>query len=62
MSALFIDKDDVVLELGGNIGRNSLVIASLLEKSENLVVVESDPAFVELLGINRNLNNFDFSF
>jgi len=60
MSFLFIDKNDIVLELGGNIGRNSLIIASILDNSENLVVFESDPSSAAILTKNRDFNNFHF--
>lgn len=49
-----------VLELGSNIGRNSLVIASILQNSENLVTLESDPLTIERLRINRDSNNLNF--
>jgi len=49
-----------ILELGSNIGRNSLVIASILENSENLVTLESDSDISERLKYNRDINNFNF--
>lgn len=49
-----------VLELGAHIGRNSLVIASILQNSENLVTLESDPLTVERLRKNRDANNLNF--
>ena len=49
-----------VLELGSNIGRNSLVIASILRNSENLVTLESDPLTIERLQKNRDANNLNF--
>ena len=60
MSAMFIPSNAVVLELGGNIGRNSCVIASLLDDSRNLVVIE--PYFDEgkFLQINRDHNKLEF--
>ena len=57
---MFIDKDDVVLEIGGNIGRNSLVISSILSESTNLVVLESDPNVSPILKDHAKLNNFNF--
>lgn len=60
MAVMYISKRDKVLELGGNVGRNSCVIASLLRKSRGLVVVESDPASVSKLIENRNHNNLQF--
>jgi FkbM family methyltransferase len=60
MAATYIKPSDKVLEIGGNIGRNSLIIASLLDDSQNLVVVESDPSSVQKLMQNRNDNNLSF--
>jgi FkbM family methyltransferase len=60
MSVMFIEENDRVLELGGNLGRNSLVIASILKNSENLVVFESDPLSADKLKKNRDKNGFKF--
>jgi FkbM family methyltransferase len=60
MAVMFIEPEDVVLELGGNIGRNSCIIASLLADSASLVVFETDPNIVPLLKENRDLNDFKF--
>lgn len=60
MSVMFISPNDKVLELGGNIGRNSCVISFLLKNSSNLVVVESDPESASYLIANRNRNRFLF--
>ncbi len=60
MSAMFISPDDKVLEIGGNIGRNSCVIASLLNDPKNLVVTESDPGAASILIANRNRNGLFF--
>lgn len=60
MAALFIPPDATVLELGGNIGRNSCTIASLLDDSSRLVVFESDPAIAKQLEENRALNHLNF--
>jgi FkbM family methyltransferase len=49
-----------VLEIGGNIGRNSCVIASLLEDSKQLVVLESHKTIAEQLRENRDLNSLSF--
>jgi FkbM family methyltransferase len=48
------------LELGGNIGRNSLIIASILENPCNLVVLESDPKSASTLKRNSELNSLPF--
>jgi FkbM family methyltransferase len=60
MSVSYIKSDNVVLELGGNIGRNSCIIASLLNNSNNLVVFESDPGNAVKLKENCDLNNLNF--
>ena len=61
MSCTYIKPENVVLEIGGNIGRNSLVIGTLLSNSENLVVLECDPdAFIHLEK-NRTTNDLKFN-
>jgi len=60
MAAMFIPKKAKVLELGANCGRNSLVIASILKSSKNLVSVESSPESVKSLQENRDANGFQF--
>jgi len=52
--------NEKVLEIGSNIGRNSLVIASILQNLENFVTLESDSTIAEQLKNNRDLNNFNF--
>lgn len=60
MAVRYIRPHDVVLELGGNIGRNSLVIASLLKNPRNLVSLETDPEIARQLDENRRLNGLPF--
>jgi FkbM family methyltransferase len=60
MSMMYIEPDDIVLELGGNIGRNSLIISSLLNNSEQLLVFETNTDDINKLNENKNLNNFNF--
>jgi FkbM family methyltransferase len=62
MSCKFITGNENVLEIGGNIGRNSLVIAYILNKNNNtnLVTMESNPLFSKQLEHNKNQNNLDF--
>lgn len=60
MATMFISPEDKVLEIGGNVGRNSCVISLLLNNSQNLVVAESDPGAVALLLANRNNNDLCF--
>lgn len=60
MAVRYLTGNEKVLEIGGNIGRNSLVIASLLENDNNLVTLESDANIAKQLTENRDLNNFNF--
>lgn len=60
MSAMFIPTDAKVLEIGSNIGRNTLTIASLLNDETNLVTLECDPKSVHVLLVNRNRNGMKF--
>ena len=59
MVVRYLTGNEKVLEIGGNIGRNSLVIASILEKN-NLVTLESDINIAKQLTENRDLNNLNF--
>jgi FkbM family methyltransferase len=50
-----------VLEIGGNIGRNSLIIASILGyNNTNFVTLECDTNIAAQLTHNRDLNNMRF--
>jgi FkbM family methyltransferase len=60
MSVTFINPNDCVLEIGGNIGRNSCTIAKILNDSNNLLVIESDPSSVAKLEENKNINSLNF--
>ena len=60
MSTMYIDSEDVVLEIGANIGRNTLVIASLLTDSSNLVSLETDKKTCVMLEENKKNNNLKF--
>ena len=60
MAVRYLRGKEKVLEIGGNIGRNSLVIASILEDSSNLVTLESDVNISKKLFENRDLNNMKF--
>lgn len=55
----FVNKNDVVLEIGSNIGRNTMVIAGIV-KNENFVTVETSKSSFELLNINKLMNGFHF--
>jgi FkbM family methyltransferase len=60
MVTRYLTGNEKVLEIGGNIGRNSLVIASILKDSSNLVTLECDMNIAKQLEENRDLNNFKF--
>jgi len=58
MAVRFLQPGDTVLELGGNVGRNSLIIASIVK---SLVVLECDPAIAKQLEENRDANGMRFA-
>ena len=62
MVVRYLKGDEKVLEIGGNIGRNSLVIAYILgnNNANNLLVLETDKNIFNQLNENRDLNNFHF--
>ena len=63
MAVTYLKGHEKVLEIGANIGRNSLIIANILKTcgNNNLVTLESDTDISKQLEHNRNINNFDFS-
>jgi FkbM family methyltransferase len=56
---LYLTGNEKILEIGGNIGRNSLVIASILN-TNNFVSLECDVTISQQLTENRDLNKFSF--
>jgi len=56
----YLTGSEKVLEIGGNIGRNSLVISKILNEQSNLVTLESDINISKKLIENRNINNHSF--
>jgi FkbM family methyltransferase len=62
MAVKYLTGNENILEIGGNIGRNSLVMASILNKNgnSNLVTLESDRESAVKLIHNKNLNNLKF--
>ena len=61
LAYMFLKGEETVLEIGGNIGRNSLVMATILSDDKRLVVLESDENNAKLLVENKELNNFNFN-
>lgn len=60
MIVKYLKGDEKILEIGGNIGRSSLVIASILENTNNLLTLESDENISKQLIENRESNNMKF--
>ena len=60
MSLKFLTGNEKVLELGGNIGRNSLIIGSILKDSRNLVTLECNINIARQLCENRDINKLNF--
>lgn len=61
MVTRYLTGNEKVLEIGGNIGRNSLIIGSILGNNQNqLVVMECDEDISKQLEENRELNHFNF--
>lgn len=60
MATKYLTGNEKVLELGGNIGRNTLVIATILNRSDNLVSLECDPNIALQLTENRDINHLNF--
>jgi len=61
MAIKYIKETDTVLELGGNIGRNSCIISTILNDSSRLVVFETNFNDCIKLQQNRDNNNFKFN-
>jgi len=61
MATMFINPKARVLEIGGNIGRNSCVIASILGNESNLVTLESNKIIANTLKRNRDMNRMNFN-
>jgi len=60
MVVKFLKGHEKVLEIGANIGRNTLIIASILDNQQNLVTMESCPNIFKQLQHNKILNNMNF--
>ena len=62
MAVRYLKGDEKVLEIGGNIGRNSLIIASILNNNNNnnFVSLECDFDISNQLKHNKEKNNLNF--
>lgn len=61
MTCKYLTGDEKVLEIGGNIGRNSMVISKILKDDRNLVVLETCDEYLVKLYHNRNMNGLNFN-
>lgn len=63
MATRYLKGDEKVLEIGGNIGRNSLIIASILNEhnNSNFVSLECDEETAQQLTDNRDSNSLKFN-
>jgi len=61
MAVRYLTGKEKVLEIGGNVGRNSLIIGSLLKNgTNNFVSLESSPGIARQLTENRDINGLSF--
>ena len=62
MAVRYLTGNEKVLEIGSNVGRNSLIISYILgeKNNNNFVTLECDIDIANQLKENRDLNNFDF--
>ena len=62
MAITYLTGHEKVLEIGGNIGRNSLLIAYILNQKNNydFVSLECDQSLAQVLTESRDLNHFKF--
>jgi FkbM family methyltransferase len=62
MVARYLTGNEKVLEIGANIGRNTLVISYILSQQNNynLVTLECDPNIARQLAENKDLNSLNF--
>lgn len=60
MAMRFIKETDSVLEIGANVGRNTSIIASILDDDKRLVSLECCQEYAKQLEINRDQNGFHF--
>lgn len=56
----FLDPDACVLELGGGLGRNSMLISCILNDETKFVTLECNHESAEMLSLNRSANGFRF--
>lgn len=60
MTVMFLKSNAKVLEIGSNVGRNTMVISTILDNDTNFVTMESDKNVINKLTENKNANNLNF--
>jgi FkbM family methyltransferase len=60
MAVRYLLGNEKVLEIGSNIGRNSMIISHLLSDPANLVTLETSPHIAAVLRENKKINNLNF--
>jgi len=60
MAINYLQGHEKVLEIGSNIGRNTLVISNIIKDPTQLVTLESDKDIAKQLLENKELNNINF--
>ena len=60
MVSRYLPPTATVLELGANIGRNTLTIASMLQDDRRFVTLETCSQYIPYLELNREVNGFHF--
>jgi FkbM family methyltransferase len=61
ISVKYLTGNEKVLEIGANIGRNTLIISYLLNDDSNLLTLECDTDIFNKLIENKALNHFNFN-
>ena len=61
MAMTFISPDSKVLEIGSNIGINSIVISTILNDDKNLVTLECDKKHIQKLNFHKYSNGYEFN-
>jgi FkbM family methyltransferase len=60
MIVSYITSKSKVLEIGSGVGKNSCLIAEILEDSKKLVTLETNPEIISQLEVNKTLNDLNF--
>ena len=61
MAMKYISPDSKVLEIGSNIGINSIVISTILNDDKNLVTLECDKKHIQKLKFHKYSNGYNFN-